>query len=144
MKNHKYIKVKILDLQGGASAPPPPPPPESNTEQSFFSLNTIQKFGSFVRETAGQGLNQLKEKIESESESEEDGEGIITKDPKIFESILLKLIPIIMNTMPKVKSKEEFQKFGNDIVKIGLLELNKLEDKTPKKEVETSIDITEE
>lgn len=78
------------------------------------------------------------------SKIEDDGEGIITKDPKIFESILLKLIPIIMNKIPKVKSKEEFQKFGNEIVKIGLLELNKLEDKTPKKEVETDIDITEE
>lgn len=69
---------------------------------------------------------------EIESESEEDGEGIIRKDPKIFKSILLKLIPIIMNKIPKVKSKKEFKETTNKIVKIGLLELKKLEDKTPK------------
>ena len=78
----------------------------------------------------------------SEIESEEDGEGIITKDPKIFESILLKLISIIMYKIPKVKSKEEFKETADKIVKIGLLELNKLNDKTPEKEVKT--DITEE
>lgn len=84
------------------------------------------------------------ENSNNESESENNNEGIVTKDPKIFESILLQMIPIILDKIPKIKSKEEFNETANKIINIGLLELNKLEDKTPKKEVETDIDITEE